>query len=213
MEITWLGHSCFHLRSGRGTLLTDPYDGSLGLALGHPSADIVTVSNSHPHHSGVDRVAGDAKVISGPGEYGIQDFYIRGIGTATGEEPKAPNTAFLVEVEGLTLCHLGDLAQPLTRRAREELRGTDILFVPAGGGCTVSPRQAVEVINALDPKIVVPMHFHLEGLRVELDSLETLLRELGAPDEEHRPTLSVTRPNLPQERRVVALLASTSQGG
>ena len=190
-------------------MITDPYADSLGLSLGKPSAHIVTVSNSHPHHNSIHRVSGDAKVITGPGEYEIQGFYIRGIGTAPSTEESPANTAYLIQTEGLTLCHLGDLAQPLAGQAKEELRATDILFIPAGGGCTVSPRQALGVINSLDPKIVVPMHFDLKGLQVELGNLEPFLKELGTPDQERQRTLSVTRSSLLQERRVVVLQPST----
>ena len=134
MDITWLGHSCFLLHTGNGTLLTDPYAGSLGLPLGKPTAHAITISNSHPHHSSSDQVSGDPKVIRGPGEYEMHGFFIKGIRAAPNTAQSLDNTAYLFHIDGCTLCHLGDLAEPLAKQAREQLRGIDILFVPAGGG-------------------------------------------------------------------------------
>ena len=205
LDITWLGHSCFRFRAGKATLITDPYADTLGLPLGKPTAHIVTISNGHPHHNSSEQVAGDPKVVTGPGEYEIHGFYIKGIRAPSGADQTLDNTAYLIQIDGLTLCHLGDLADPLVRQAREQLRSIDILFVPAGGGCTVSPTQAAELVNLLDPKIVVPMHFHVKGVEVELDSPEPFLRKLGIPNQEPRPTLSVTSASLPQERQVVVL--------
>ena len=208
MDITWLGHSCFRLHTGKGTLITDPYADSLGLPLGKPTAHTVTISNSHPHHSSSDQVSGDARVIRGPGEYEMHGFFIKGIRAAPSTEQSLDNTAYLFHIDGFTLCHLGDLAEPLAKLAREQLRGVDILFVPAGGGCTLSPTQAAEMVKLLDPKIIVPMHYRTKGVEVELGPLEPFLRELGAPAQEPRPTLSVTNSSLPQERQVVVLQPS-----
>lgn len=208
MDITWLGHSCFTLQTSKRTLITDPYANSLGLPLGKPIAHTVTISNSHPHHSSSDQVSGDARVIQGPGEYEMHGFYIKGVRTGPSTEQTLGNTAYLFQIEGLTLCHLGDLAEPLTKRAREQLRSIDILFVPAGGVCTVSPTQAATLVNSLDPKIIVPMHYQLPGLKVELGPLEEFVRELGIQTQEPRPALAVTASSLPLERQVVVLQPS-----
>ena len=207
MEITWLGHSALRLRSGNVTLITDPYADSLGLSMAPEKADIVTVSHDHPHHSYRDAIEGDPRVLMGPGEYEVANFYITGMGTrreAEGEERQI-NTVFTFSAEGLTLCHLGDLSQTLSPAQVEELNQTDILFVPAGGACTVSSTQVAEMINLIRPRIVVPIHYRVEGVAVELEPLDGFLAELGISEANPQAKLSVTSSNLPRELSVVVL--------
>ena len=175
MEISWLGHACFRLRSGNVTLLTDPFPDSLGISLGHPLAHIVTVSNSHPHHSNFRDVAGEPRIIQGPGEYEIQGFYIRGISTGTARGDGLQNTAYVIYVEGMAFCHLGDLPQPPSERVVEEFRAKDVLFIPVGGVCTLSAAEAAPLVTLLEPSVVVPMHFALDGLQLDLDGVEPFL--------------------------------------
>ena len=208
MEISWLGHSCFRLRSGNVTLLTDPFSNSLGISLGRPAAQIVTVSNSHPHHSNFNDVTGAPKVVQGPGEYGIQQFHIRGIPTYKAGDEGPQNTAYLIHIEGLTLCHVGDLAHPIPGRLTEEFRAKDILFLPVGGGCTLSPAEAAALVNLLEPRMVVPMHFALAGLQVDLEGVDPFLRALGVRDESIQARFTVSRSSLPRERRVTVFQPS-----
>ena len=208
MDISCPGHSCFRLRSGNVTLLTDPFPDSLGISWGHPEAHIVTVSNSHPNHSNISQVAGNPKVVQGPGEYEIRRFYIRGIPTNTAEDD-FQNTAYRIYAEGITLCHLGDLAHSLPARVVTELRASDVLFLPVGGGCTLSAAGAAALVHLLEPTIVVPMHFALPGLQTDLEGAEPFLRALGAGDTVPKATLSVSRSSLPRERTVTVFQSSS----
>ena len=207
MEIVWLGHSSLKIRTGGTTLITDPFKDSLGLSMGPQKADIVTISHPHPHHSNLDGVEKDARVIDGPGEYEIASFYVSGLGTAREEsqEEGLTNTVYNLQAEGLTLCHLGDLTRLLTPRQIEHLGQTDLLFVPAGGACTVTTSQAAELVNLLSPRIVVPIHYHIEGVAVELGPLEAFLEELGLTEVTNEPKLTVTSSNLPRDQQVVVL--------
>ena len=213
MEITWLGHSALRVSSGDFTLITDPYADSVGFEMPQQDAQIVTISNEHPHHSHVDAVNGAPRVLSGPGEYEVGNFYISGIGTSLdpgdGESERRINTVFIIRSEGLTLCHLGDLNQTLSPRLSEELNELDILVVPAGGHCTVSSLRAAEVVNLVSPRIVIPIHYRTEGLKVELEGLDAFLEELGAPQVAGQPRLDVTASNLPREMRVSVLQRAT----
>ena len=168
MDIVWLGHSCLRLRSLRTTLITDPYGEAVGLALPRQKADIVTISHDHPHHSSPDALEGRPRVLRGPGEYEIADFYITGMGTRRlnlegDDRGSQVNTIYLMRVEGLTLCHLGDLNETLSPAKVQELNDTDVLFVPADGLCTVSVAKAAELVNLIGPRIVVPLHYRAEG--------------------------------------------------
>ena len=209
MEISWLGHSCVILRARGEPLLMDPYGDGVGLAMGRPKAGIVTVSNPHPHHSFVDGVAGEPVVIDGPGEYEVGDFHIFGVGTPLSEEGEGVqriNTVYLLRVEELTLCHLGDLDRPLSPQLIQQLGQTDVLFVPAGGVCTITPWQAAEVVGQLSPRIVIPIHYATGELTaVELGPLDAFLSEMGLIEVAREAVVSVTPTSLPRDLRLVIL--------
>src|SRR3972149_6685779 len=158
MEITWLGHSCFRLRSRTATVVTDPYGKELGLTLPRVRADIVTVSHNSPDHDYVKGVKGDFKVLSGPGEYEVSNTFVTGLmlsaRKSTGGKGKAGaandrNTGFLIELDSLTICHLGDLSSVPTQAMMEEsLSEVDVLLVPVGGGESLNAAQAAEAVRA-----------------------------------------------------------------
>ena len=210
MDVTWLGHSCFRLRSEQAVMLTDPYSSSsLGLHLGEPAANTVTISHQHPHHSWTQPITGAFRAFKGPGEYEYMGALVKGVMTSRSPEdpPDKRNTAYHIEVEGLRLVHLGDISSSLTPRQIDELTPADVLFVPVGEVCTVRVGQALEIVRALSPRVVVPMHYGLPGLKVELSGLDGFLREAGAGQVEPQPRLNVTSNNLPSEMRVVVLNA------
>ena len=214
MEITWLGHSCFRLRTDDLAIVTDPFPDSSGLSMGAPSAIAVTVSHQHENHNHWPGVSGNPKVMSGPGEYDLSGIYITGTMTPGGEgDPEGKrNSAYLIDMDGLRLCHMGDVSGALATRQVEELTPTDILFLPTGGICTVEVPQAIEMVQALEPKIVIPMHYKLPGLKGDLKTLDIFLREMGLRDVEPQTRLNVTASNLPQEMRVVILEAQGLKG-
>jgi len=207
MEISWLGHSCLRIRSNEITLITDPYDGSLGLSMGRQKADIVTISHQHPHHAHYAAINGNPRVLRSPGEYEIANFYITGMGTDRNNDQVEPiiNTIFVIQCEGLTLCHLGDLNRALSPRQIEELSQTDILFVPAGGVCTASTSDVAELVNLVDPKIVVPMHYLSGSAEVDIQPLDRFLDDMGVTEPARQSRLSVTATSLPRELRVTVL--------
>ena len=213
MDISWLGHACFRLRGRDVAIITDPYDGD---GWGYPplatSADVVTVSNDHPHHAGLTGVAGQPRVLRGPGEYEIGGALIWGVRTSrpvSADGVSAPrNTAYVIQLEELTVCHLGDLATaPLSAEELTRIKDSDILLIPVGGRCTINATQAAEVIAQVEPKLIVPMHYATDETRghLELDGIERFCRELGATDAAPRGRLSVTAASLPSEPTVVLL--------
>ena len=207
MEITWLGHSCIRLRSGGITLLTDPYSETLGLPVQRSPADIVTISHSHPHHSYLDGIRGEPRVIDGPGEYEIASFYISGMGTAYDavEGEGGINTVYTLQAEGLRLCHLGDVPRILAPQQIDKLGRIDILFVPAGGACTLATSRAAELVNLLSPRIVIPIHYRLDGLKVELGPVEAFLVDMGLTEVIRESRVTVTPSSLPRDLRIVIL--------
>jgi L-ascorbate metabolism protein UlaG (beta-lactamase superfamily) len=117
LDITWLGHSCFRIKGKEAVVITDPCHPSSGYPLGKLRADIVTLSHFHPGHSYLEAVEGEFKQIKGPGEYEIKGVFITGIATfhdnSQGSE-RGKNNVFLLEIDGVTLCHLGDIGHLLS---------------------------------------------------------------------------------------------------
>jgi L-ascorbate metabolism protein UlaG (beta-lactamase superfamily) len=207
MEITWLGHSCFRLRANDAMLMTDPFPASLGLRPDNRPATVVTVSNTHPNHSNWQGVPGEPKVFSSPGEYEYSGISVRGVMTplSAGTAQERRNVAYSIGLDNVNVCHLGDIAEPLTLRQIDELSPMDVLLVPTGGGCTLELEWALQMLQDLSPKIVVPMHYNIPNVSLPLEGVDTFLRLMGISDVQPQPRLSVTASNLPQDMRVVVL--------
>lgn len=208
MEIIWLGHSCFRIRGKEATIVTDPFDRTLGYPVKKLTANIVTVSHPHPQHSFLEDVAGSPKVISRPGEYEIANVFINGIATfhdADGGEHRGKNTVYLVQIEEVSICHLGDLGHVPTAEQIEQMSDTDILMVPVGGGATIGAAAAVEIISLLQPKLVIPMHFKTEVVKMDLEPLEHFLKEMGLKEVVTQPKLNISKSALPADTSVVVL--------
>ena len=209
MDITWHGHSCFRLRGREATVVTDPYDRSIGYPNLRLTADIVSVSHSHPHHSYVAAVQGQhgaPRLVDGPGEYEIAGAMITGVSTYRDKQKGAlhgKNTAFLFALDDLSVCHLGDLGHTLTAEQIEALEDVDVLLVPVGGQCTIDAVEAAEVISQLEPKLVIPMHYATP--KISLDPVDRFCRELAVADPTVAPKLTVTRSSLPDETQVTLL--------
>ncbi len=208
MDISWLGHSCFRLRGSHATVITDPYSPTLGYTLGKPTARIVTVSHQHPGHSYVQGVGGEPKLVTVPGEYEVDNVLIIGIATfhdAEGGSKRGKNTVYLIEIDEVSVCHLGDLGHVLTTEQVEELGNVDVLLLPVGGVSTVNPPMAAEVVRQLEPKVVVPMHYKTQAISWELEPVEKFLKEIGAKEVNSQPKLSFTKSSLPANTEVFLL--------
>jgi L-ascorbate metabolism protein UlaG (beta-lactamase superfamily) len=217
MDITWYGLSCFRIREGGVTVLCDPYDRTVGLQLPKVRADILTISHDRPGHNSAERVGGEPKIISGPGEYEVKNVFITGATTYhRRHKDKAPerNVMFFFEFGDLTVGHLGDLGEIPAQAEIEELNigEVDVLFVPVGGGDTLDPTRAVEVIGLFEPRLVIPMHFQQPELSAlwanTLEPVDKFLRELGVSAPEPQEMLKLTKSSLPEETEVALLTLS-----
>ncbi|HEX2172931.1 MAG TPA: MBL fold metallo-hydrolase [Dehalococcoidia bacterium] len=209
MDIHWLGHSCFRLRGRDATVLIDPYPGSVGgQALARQSADILCLTNPHPNHAHRTIVEGAPPVLTGPGEYEIKGVLITGLGTTRrASEGTLPNTAYLIEMDDVGVCHLGDLSRAMTNDLKEQLGSVDVLLIPTGGHCTIDAAAAAETISLIEPRIVIPMHFGSTASDPPLDGLERFLKEMGVSEVQPQPRLSVSKSGLPEPTQVVVLEA------
>lgn len=207
MEITWYGLSCFRLAErGMITVVTDPYGPELGLPPLKLKADVVTVSHKAPGHSYTKAVKGVERVISGPGEYELGGVFITGIRMRPkdGKNGKG-NTLYVFDYEGITIAHLGDLAEVPTQARVEDMGTVDIALVPVGGGKALGPSQAAEVISLIEPSIVVPMHFKTYKEGPKLRTVSGFLKEMGISKQEPLDSLKVTKSSLTEETQVVVL--------
>jgi len=208
MEITWLGHSCFLIRGKEKTIITDPCHPDLGYRLSEPEADIVTVSHFHPGHSYIEGVADEPKQIKSPGEYEMGGIFITGIPTFHDDkkgELKGKNTIYVIEMDGITLCHLGDLGHPLGPQLVEEIGDVDILFLPAGEVSTILIDTAVEIVRQLEPHIVIPMHYKTEAFTGNLSPVDKFLDKMRIRELEAKPKLSITSSSLPTPTQTIVL--------
>ena len=212
MEIQYLGHSSFRLKGKEVTVITDPYkDQHLGFKFPKTEADIVTVSHSHQDHNAPELVEGNPFVISGAGEYEIKGVSVFGVQSfhddQEGEE-RGKNIIYVFDIEGVKICHLGDLGEELSEAQLEEMGQVDILMVPVGGTVALNAKQANEAVVKIDPWIVIPMHYKAPGMGQEFNWLapvEDFLKEMGLSELQAQPKLSVTKDKLPSERQIVLL--------
>jgi L-ascorbate metabolism protein UlaG (beta-lactamase superfamily) len=209
MDIVWYGLSCFRLTErGLASVVTDPYDASVGLPPLKLKADIVTVSHEAPGHSNLKAVKGERWSIDGPGEYEFGGVFITGIRMETKDAKKSErkaNTIYVFDFEGLTVVHLGDLAYVPTQGEIEDLGAVDIALVPVGGGNAFSPGQAAEVISLIEPSIVVPMHYKAGKEDLKLGTVGKFLSEMGLSHVAPIPVLKVSKSGLSEDTQVVVL--------
>jgi L-ascorbate metabolism protein UlaG (beta-lactamase superfamily) len=208
MEIMWLGYSCFRLKGKNTTVVTDPYPPGLGYTLDKTTAQVITLSHRHANHSFVEAISGEPRQVFRPGEYEIAGTLIIGISTFHDAENGArsgKNTVFVIEIDDVTICHLGDLGHPLNSKQVEELGNIDVLLVPVGGGNTIGAGQAAGIVRAMEPKIVIPMHYKTPALLKELDPVDKFLKEMGINEAVPQPKLTVSKSGLPLATQVVLL--------
>jgi len=213
MDITWYGLSCFRIKERGGTVVCDPYNKSVGLSLPKLTSDVVTSSHPQPGHNNVDAVGGEPKVLSGPGEYEVNNIFVIGSHThhRQVEGTAERNVVYFFEMGNLTVGHLGDLGQVPKQSVVDEwnVGELDILMVPVGGGDVLDPTQAVELIGMLEPKLVIPMHYQQPELKgawaSSLEPVDKFLKEWGISVPESENMLKISKSGLPEEPQVVLL--------
>jgi L-ascorbate metabolism protein UlaG (beta-lactamase superfamily) len=213
MKIKWLGHACFLLTADDGTrVITDPYKtGAFGLNYRPPAetADIVTVSHEHDDHNNVADVKGKPEVVRGAGVHKVKGIEFKGVATshdqASGAQ-RGSNVVFCFSLDGVRVCHLGDLGHELTDKTVGDIGPVDVLFIPVGGNFTIDASAANAVANSLKPKIVIPMHFRTEHARdfpvADAEGFLKLRQRVRAPNESE---IEVKKDKLPAETETVVL--------
>jgi L-ascorbate metabolism protein UlaG (beta-lactamase superfamily) len=191
---------------GLATVVTDPFDGSVGLTPPKLRADVITVSHDAPGHNHLAAVKGERRVIQGAGEYEIGGVFITGIAMNVPMEGNGrPNTLYVFDFEGLTVAHLGDLAFVPSQPQIEDLGAVDVALVPVGGGSALNPSQAAEVVSLIEPKVVVPMHYKTGKESLKLGPASRFLSEMGIGQLDPIDVLKISKTGLSEETQVVLL--------
>lgn len=214
MLIEWFGHSSFLIVSNSGKkIITDPYSpgayqGTLNYGPITVSPDIVTVSHQHADHGSVDELPNHFVVVSRPGETSVLGIKIKGIESFHDNESGAlrgMNVIFVMDVDGIRICHLGDLGQALTPQQFEQIGGVDILLIPVGGHYTIGPDEVDQVIKQLSPKIVLPMHYKTAKVEFPIQPVSEFIRGKDNVQVRQTSELEITKEQLPPETVIIVL--------
>ncbi len=209
MNIKWLGHACFLITSDGGTrIITDPYESGGGLSYGEitESADIVTVSHDHFDHNNISAIGGSPQVVKGTVRAeGIEFKGIPSFHDESGGKQRGKNTIFCFAVDGVKICHLGDLGHRLSGEQAMGVGAVDVLLVPVGGTYTIGAAAATAVCEKLKPKVVIPMHYKTEKCDFPIAGVEDFLQ--GKPDVKRLDSSEVELKTdaLPQSTEIVVL--------
>ena len=210
MTLTWYGQSCFKLDTRETVLAIDPFSKEIGLSPPRFHADIVLITHAHYDHANAAALAGEPFIVAGPGEYEARGISILGIPTFhdshQGKE-RGLNTVYRIEAEGIRLAHLGDFGEEELRDETAEALGeVDVLLIPVGGTYTIDGKSALAIIKRVEPRLVIPMHYHLPGLKVKLAPVDDFLKSYGVSKPERLEKVVIKRKELPEtETRVVVL--------
>lgn len=210
MEIQWHGLSCFTLKGKNATLVTDPYDQKhAGIKMPKVSADIGLANTDFELHHAVTQLGEETKVLDWPGEYESKNVIVQGIPAydqprEKDEDKKESGNRviiFTIELDGFKICHLSNLGHKLTQEMIEAIGDVDILMIPVGGSGCLDAKKAHEVIEQLDPRIVIPMYYKVPGLKLPMADLEVFLKEVGLHNPTRERAAKFQNPSqLPQEK-------------
>jgi L-ascorbate metabolism protein UlaG (beta-lactamase superfamily) len=217
MTIQWYGHSCFKISTkpdGRGSgddvvIFTDPFDRSIGLRPPQGRADIVTISHNHSDHNNPSLLKNNPAILDLPGEYSIKGVSIKGVNSFHDKKEGAENglnTIFIFESEGIRFCHLGDLATLLDKKQLEEINGVDVLAIPVGNKKSLGGKEAKSVVDQIEPKIILPMHYKIKGSKFDGDDEKVFCKEIGTCPREKMAKLILKKKDFEDKEMEVVLM-------
>lgn len=211
MLITYHGHSQFLLETAGGyRILTDPYNAATGYPMADVQADAVTVSHGHGDHAEVSKVQGSPAILRDPGPHALpQGIRVTGhpsFHDARHGALRGQNLCFVIQADGLSVAHLGDIGDLPDAALAKALRGIDVLMLPVGGHYTIDAAQAAQIARASGARIVIPMHYRSgQGGYDVLSTVDAFERLMTPPAPSHQPLLRVTRGDLSEQPRCVVL--------
>lgn len=211
MKIEYLGHSCFKLTESTGTsVVCDPYSSQIGYAMPKVQADAVTVSHGHYDHNAVKNVTGNPVVIDKESSYSlpgvevdaIKSFHDQSRGKLRGE-----NVIFKFRMDGIDVCHLGDLGEACSPDLIETILPVNVLLIPVGGNYTIDAEMAKEYVDRIMPDIVIPMHYRTKETKIDIDKVDEFLKLFDdeVVEEAEGSSLELSRSDLGGETKITVL--------
>ena len=211
MKIEYLGHSCFKLTESTGTsVVCDPYDSSIGYEMPAVQADAVTVSHRHYDHDNIKAVTGASAVIdsecghelSGVAISAVKSFHDGCRGKQRGE-----NVIFKFRMDGLDICHLGDLGEACSSELIDVILPVNVLLIPVGGNYTIDAEMAKEYVDRIMPDVVIPMHYREKGCKLDIDKVDEFLQLFDEENVEEvdGSELELMRSHLSGDTKVIVL--------
>lgn len=209
VSVSCLGHAMFLLEDGEGhRLVTDPYAEGVGYSLPDIEADIVLVSHDHFDHSNVGLVKGSPIVIRDAAPREVEGVKIRGFPTfhdTGGGAERGSNIAYRWEMSGMTFMHLGDLGHVLQEDVAAELAGTDVLFIPVGGTFTLDDSGAAQVVEAIAPRIAIPMHFRNAACTFPIQTEEPFAARFKSVERTGKSPVYLSSERLPEPTLILVM--------
>lgn len=188
----------------------DPFDEGTGLKVSKVETDILLVSHKHKDHSNIEAIKGNPFLIDTAGEFEIKGVFIKGISAFhdnnAGKE-RGGVVVFKIEAEEMKFCHLSDLGQKeLTSEQIDQIGEVDILAIPVGGNYTIGFKEAASIISQIEPRVVIPMHYKIPNLKIQLDDLNGFLKIMGQENTQAQPKIKISPKYLPSEETIVMVL-------
>lgn len=197
MNITWYGLNCFKIQGKDISLITDPFSKEIGLKPPFGASDIITIGLNKENYNNFEVIKDEPFVINGPGEYEIKKVVVRGI------ESSGNNVIYKIIMDDVKICHLGALNQKsLEADQLNHIGNVDILFVPVGGQSVIDSKDADNIVSQIEPRIVIPMHYKINGMKGEAEKLSDALsfcQNHGIDPKETVSKFSTREKDLPQE--------------
>ena len=221
MQIQWFGQSYFRLQTKNNNdevvIAIDPFGDEYGLKPVKFKADVAIVSHEDVGHNNLNSIIGEPFVINNPGEYETKGVFVYGVPSwhdnKEGKE-KGANIIYRIQIEDMSIVHLGDLGSDLTDEDLEKIGNVDILMIPVGGASTIDAKKANEIVGQIEPRIVIPMHYHLPELKFKsgkkLAPVDDFLKICGFPTEKLEK-LKISKKDLMPEGGKVVLLEKLSK--
>jgi L-ascorbate metabolism protein UlaG (beta-lactamase superfamily) len=212
MKIEYLGHSSFRLTESTGTtIVTDPYESAIGLEMPATEADAVTISHKHYDHNNVKAVKGNPVVLDKECSREIGGVHISSIKSyhdnAHGKE-RGENLIFKFRMDGIDVCHLGDLGEDCSSELIDLLLPVNVLLIPVGGTYTIDAAMAKEYVDRLMPEIVIPMHYKTKKHKLDIDKFESFTELFDEENVEYctQPYLEILRDDIhEQDTKVIVM--------
>lgn len=214
MKLKWYGHASFLITSEKGLkIITDPYEpGGFGGAISYgkipDTADIVLISHDHGDHNYVQGLSGKPTVVKGVGPHNVKTLQIRGVATFHDDQKgsqRGANTIFCFTVDGVRMCHLGDLGHLLSDDEAKQIGQVDVVLTPVGGFFTIDPAQATQNLGKLNPKIIVPMHFKTDKCAFPIAAVDEFTKGKTGVKTPNSSEIEIKKETLPKNSEIIVL--------